>query len=174
VRATHVTWPDLLRTDYPPVAAGELEDLETSRAGVSAWRDVARKVRLSGRFDWWGDEEDDGLAGELRLGVRDRIVEQGELALALFASEGKYSDLTGGRLEVSRSFAHGWWTLALESALHEQQQFEGEQAELWQHSVRASYDRSLGASWDLGFWGDQRFGDEQDATTAGISLRRRF
>jgi hypothetical protein len=174
VRAMHVAWPDLLRTDYPPVESTDLEDLETSRVGASAWRELARKVRLSGRVDWWGDEEDDGLAGELRLGVRDRILEQGELAVALFASQGKYSSLAGGRLEASRAFAQGWWTLAWDSSLNEIDDFEGEHSELWQHALRASYDRSFGESWDLGLWGDQRFGDEQGATTAGVSLRRRF
>ena len=174
LRATHVAWPDLLRTDFPPVESADLEDLKTSRVGASAWRDIALKVRLAARLDWWGDEEDDGLAGELRLGVRDRILAQGEIAVAAFASQGKFSSLAGGRVEVSRSFAQGWWTLSWESALHELDDFQGEQSELWQHTLRGSYDRSLGASWDFGVWGDQRFGDEQGATTAGVSLRRRF
>ena len=38
----------------------------------------------------------------------------------------------------------------------------------------ASFDRDLGESWDCSLWGDQRFGDEQQATTVGLSLRRRF
>ena len=70
--------------------------------------------------------------------------------------------------------ARGWWTLGLESALHEQDGFIGEQEELWQHVLRGSYDTELGDSWDLSLWGDQRFGDEQQATTVGFSLRRRF
>jgi len=171
---THMRYPDLLRYEYKPVEPTTLDDFENTRLGVSGWSEIARKVRLSARVSWWTDDEDDGLTGELRLGVRDRVLSQGELALALFGGDGKYSQVTGARLSASRSFASGWWTLGLESALHESDGFEGDQAELWQHVVRASFDRDLGASWDMSLWGDQRFGDEQQATTVGFSLRRRF
>jgi hypothetical protein len=171
---THMRYPDLLRNEFTPIDPVSLDDFENTRFGASAWRELARKVRLSGRVSYWMDDESDGLTGELRLGVRDRILSHGELALALFGGDGKYSQVMGARLTASRSFAQGWWTLGWESALHEQDDFAGAQAELWQHVVRASFDRDLGESWDLSLWGDQRFGDEQQATTVGLSLRRRF
>lgn len=171
---TRMLFPDLLRYEYEPVEPTTLDDFENTRYGLSAWREIAKKVRLSGRASFWMDDTDSGVTGEVRLGVRDRILSRGLVELALFGGDGKYGKVKGARLGVSRSFDAGTWLVSLESALNEQSDFTGAQAELWQHTARVSYDRDLGEHWDLSLWGDQRFGDEQQATTAGFTLRRRF
>ena len=172
--ATHLRFPDLLRNEFPTVTAQELDRFENTRFGLSAWRRVAEDVRLSGRADTWSDDEDDGHSGELRLGVRDRILKDGEVAAALFLADGKFTTVSGLRLTANRRVGRGYWTLGWESGLYEQDGFVGGQEELWQHVLRGTWDRPLGKDWDLSLWGDQRFGDEQEATTIGILLRRSF
>jgi hypothetical protein len=147
---------------------------DVSRAGLSLWQDLGEPTRISGRADLWQSDADEGESGELRVAVRDAILSRGEVWLALFGSNGQYTDSTGARAGLTRWFAAGYLTLSIDSGLYESEGFTGEQAELWQHRLRAQLDRDLGRAWALGLWVDQRFGDELDATELGFSLRRRF
>jgi len=135
---------------------------------------VGSRTRLSARADLWSDDDEDGLGGELRWALRDAFQDGGELALALFTNDARFSSVSGLRASLRGTAGKGYWNVGLESALFDQDNFFGEQGELWQHLLRGGYDLGLGARWDLSLWGDQRLGDEQEATTLGLSLRRRF
>lgn len=172
--ASHLQWPDIARNEFRSVSLAELADYEVSRLGLNLWRDLGSRTRLSARADLWSDADEDGLGGELRWALRDAFQDGGELALALFTNDGRFSSVTGLRATVRGTAGQGFWNLGLESGLFEQDDFFGDQGELWQHLVRGGYDRALGQRWDLSIWGDQRLGDEQGATTLGLSLRRRF
>ena len=106
--------------------------------------------------------------------IRDWLYAQGEVSLALFASDWQYSSLLGGRLAANKSAPSGFWTLAWEAAQHEQDGFNGSQAEMLQQVLRASWDGEIGKGWDLSLGLDQRFGDEQGSTSLGFFLQRRF
>lgn len=172
--AATLTRPDTLRYEFQPVSLEEQLDYDVTRAGVSLWQDLSESTRLSGRADLWENSTEDGVSGELRLGVRDVLVEDGEVWLTLFGAQGKFTDSTGVRAGLTRWFQGGWFSLMLDSGLYEQTGFQDVTSELWQHRVRAQLDRALGQDWDLGLWVDQRFGDDLDATELGFSLRRRF
>lgn len=172
--ATHLAWPDTLRYEFAPATIAEQLEYDVSRAGLSVWQDLGESTRLSGRADLWQGDSDEGESGELRVAVREAILSRGEVWLALFGASGQYTDSTGARAGLTRWFEQGYVTLSLDSGLYEQSGFLGEQSELWQHRLRAQFDRDMGRDWDLGLWLDQRFGDELDATELGFALRRRF
>lgn len=164
-------FPELERAEL--TLTPELADDTVTRAGLGVWRNVTEAVRLSGRYDRWGDDDDDGDGGELRVGVRDVLYSAGEVALALFATEGSFSSLEGVRLQANRLTSSGYFDLTWELAEHAQDGFFGSQSELVQQALRLAWDTNLGA-WDLSLSGEQRFGDEQDSYSLGFFLQRRF
>lgn len=170
----HIRWPVLLRDELPPVTLNTLADGQVDRASASASKNVTKNTRLYGRFDLWSSDSDSGDGGEVSYSVRDWLWKSGEVGVALFASDGEFSSLLGGRLSANKSAPSGFWTLAYELANHEQDNFNGAQAELLQQAVRASWDGEVGDSWDLSLGLDQRFGDEQGSISLGFWLQKRF
>lgn len=164
-------YPELERQEF--TLTPDLADDQVSRAGLGAWKNLTDEVRLSGRFDRWSDDDDDGGSGELRVGWRNGLYDSGEVSLTVFNSEGTFSSLVGMRLQANRMIEHGFINFTWEAAEHTQDDFFGDQEDLLQQALRAAWDTDIGA-WDLSLYGEDRFGDEQDSYSLGFYLQRRF
>ena len=171
---SHVRWPVMLRNDLPPATVATLADGQVDRASLNAWRDFGSDLRVSGRLDTWSTQDDDGLGGEARVGKRDWLWEQGELWGALFTMDGERSDVAGLRLGASRWTSAGSFQLNYEYARYDQAQTFNSLETLVQQTVRATWDFALGRYWSASLRGELYFGDQQDATAAGLWLQRRF
>lgn len=171
---SHVRWPVLLHDELPPTTADTLADGRVERVGFNGWTDVSRHARLYGRFDWWEDQDGDGLGGEARASWRDVLWENGEVGAGLFAQDGEATSVTGLRLSASRWTARGTWTLWYELAQNEPTDFGGNVDALMQQVVRGTWDMSLGEHWSLSLGASMYYGDEQDATSLGFWLQRQF
>jgi hypothetical protein len=176
VRASilELRWPALERDELPPVTAATLAGGEVRRASLDLWRDVARDWRVGARASRWDSDTDAGGSGELRAAWRDPWWEAGEISAALFLADGERIGAQGVRIGARGASALGTWWLSLEAAQRELEDFAGSGSTLDQQAVRAGIDRGLGADWSLSVSIDQRFGDSQDATSAGFFLTRRF
>jgi hypothetical protein len=93
---------------------------------------------------------------------------------SLFALDGASDTVAGLRLGASRWTDAGTLSLAYEFAQHEPDNAGGDYATLNQHNLRTNWDFALGADWFCALRADFYFGDEQDATSAGVWLQRRF
>ena len=171
---SQVRWPELQREEFTALPPGELRDSELTRLYLHGWRKLAEKVRLSARADTWEDEEDSGSGGELRLGWRDLLIQDGEIGFELFTQDGSFSSVVGGRVTATKATGENYWNVAWEIADYEQDGFGGSQETLLQQDVRIGWDRAFSSGWSLSLTADQRFGDEQDALTLGFFLQRRF
>ncbi len=171
---SQVRWPWMLRDDLPPATATTLSEGEVQRVNFSGWRELTKGTRLSARTDLWSDQDDSGLGWELRLSKRDWLWEQGEVWSSLFALDGASDSVAGLRLGASRWTDAGTLSLAYEFAQHEPDNAGGDFATLSQHNLRTNWDFALGADWSCALRADFYFGDEQDATSAGVWLQRRF
>ena len=174
LNASQVRWPELLRLELPPLTSTTLSDGVVTRIGLNASKSLTPKLRLSGRFDQWEDHDDSGFNAELRTGLRDTLYERGEVFASLFGAQGKYSDFMGLRLGAMGFTGLGTWRLDYETAQAQQIDFSGDQEDLLQHLVRASFDLVFGTDWSLSLRAETRFGDEQDSQAAGFFLQRRF
>jgi len=168
---THLRYPVLLRDELPPLTAATLSDGRVERLGLNGWRDLGRHTRVSGRLDWWQDQDDDGLGGEVRTSWRELVWEHGEIGAGLFTQDGKTTSVTGLRLTASRWSALGTWTLWCELARND----PGNGTDvLMQELLRGTWDVTLGRSWSLSLNATLQAGDEQDSTSVGFFLQRRF
>ena len=171
---SHVRWPVTHHDELPPATPDTIADGQVDRAGLNGWTDLSKRVRLYGRLDWWESESDDGLGGETRVSCRDLAWDHGEVGASLFAMDGELTSVAGLRLSASRWSSHGTWTLWYELARNEQADFGGNVDPLAQQVVRGTWDTALGEHWSLSLGGNLYFGDEQDATSLGFWLQRRF
>ena len=171
---SQVRWPFLLRDELPPTTTATLSDGEVRRLNLSGWRDVSKDTRLSARLDPWSDQDDSGLGGELRATRRNWLWERGEVWASLFGMDGKTTTVTGLRLGASRWTDAGSLSFAYELARNETDGVSGPFESLLQQNVRTNWDFALGADWSCALRADVYFGDEQDATSVGVWLQRRF
>lgn len=170
----HVRWPVTRHDELPPTTPQTIADGKVERAGLNGWRDLGRHARLYGRVDWWQDQSDDGLGGEARASWRDLAWDSGEIGAGLFAMDGEHSSVAGVRLTASRWGPRGTWTLWYELARNEQEDFGGDVDALVQQVARGTWDTAIGERWSLSLGANLHFGDEQDATSLGFWLQRRF
>ncbi len=174
VSVTQIRFPELARNEFQPLTAMELADNHVRRVGVDGYTEVGDKRRLSGRVDAWEDEDQSGYGGNVRYGLRDWLVDRGEVAFSLFFDDGQFSSVLGARIDAWSFRESGNWRWTYEASRHENTDFSGVDDTLLQHLVRGSWDRDLGKDWSLSLSGDVRFGDEQDSYSLGIFLQRRF
>lgn len=166
-----VRYPVLLRDELPPLTTETLADGHVERVGVNGWHDMSRTLRLSGRVDRWSDQDDSGLGLEARASWRDVLWDHGELGAGVFTQEGKTTERTGLRLSASRWSGLGAWSLWYELSRNDPS--NGADV-LLQHLLRGSWDWTLGEHWSLSLGATLQGGDEQDATSIGFTLQRRF
>lgn len=172
--ASRTTWPDVRRDELPPVTLETLTEGEVSRAGVDGWVQATRELRLGARLDGWEDEVDSGTNAELRFTLSELLFPQGSVDLALYRTEGRYSEGLGGRIGATRWFGRSSASLSYQLLDYEQGGFFGEQSSLLQQSVRAGLGLGLGNDWYLSIDAEKRFGDEQDSLALSFFLQRSF
>lgn len=166
--------PELLRSEFDPVTASEVLNSKTTRAGLNGWKSLGDGLRLKGRVDHWQDEDDSGGRLEAGLSARDRLYDGGTVELTLFQDDNKFSSGPGLRLSASKQTTKGWLRLSYETAETKNNGFNGVQQTLGRDVLRASWDMTLGKTWDLSLNAESRSGDAEDATTLGIFLQKRF
>jgi hypothetical protein len=166
--------PQTLRNELGDLPPEVIEETRIERLGVRGSTPLTDDLRLHARLDSWSDEEDSGSGGEVRLDWRDAFWDDGLLSAALFDNQGATSAGTGVRLRATKPFGAQSVSLSWNATRFEQEEFTGTQDELLQHLVRLHWDFAWNSRWSGSVYGEARFGDEQDATTLGLYLQRRF
>jgi hypothetical protein len=171
---SYTGWPEVLRNDFPVPPPQTIADERVTRGGVRGWGRVTDGFDLHGRLERWSDTGGGGGNGELRGEFREVFTSRDQLSLALFGTDGSFSSGVGARARMT------WWVgrstvrASYELTEFEQEGFLGAQRELLQQLVRFNLDTRLFEELDLTVYADKRFGDEQDALSAGLRLQWRF
>ncbi len=145
-----IRWPQLLRLDYSPYVDQQIIRDDVFRWGLFTWHDLGARTRIDGRVDQWRDQsQQTGTSWEGRVAFRDWLYDHGEVAFAVFTTQGLYSSGPGGRVSLNRSFpwcfASLWYDFA-NNRLNQPSNGMGlnnNLSVLSQHSVRANLDFSL-------------------------------
>ncbi len=174
MHVTHFRFPELLRNEFQGLTPTQLDQMQMTRLGLDAWKDVTHDVRISARVDHWQDQDDDGLGGELRGSWRELVFRRSRDELAVFDDQGKFSSVVGARISHVQSLENGSWNLGYELSQHESSNFGGTQGTLTSSSVRGGYDITFAKDWNLSIFVDDRFGGDQDSVSLGFWLQRRF
>jgi hypothetical protein len=171
---SHNKIPELLRDEFDELTATEILDSKVSRVSLYGYKDVIKDVELRARIDRWKDEEDSGGRLELSTSARNRLYSDGRVELAVFQDDNKFSSGPGLRLTATKNTPKGWLRLTYETARTVNEDFFGVDDTLVRDVFRASWDTTVGQSWDLSLNAEQRSGDAEDALTLGVYLQKRF
>lgn len=179
--ASYVRWPQLLRRDFSPFLQKQMIGDWVLRYGLFTWQELGRHVRIDARIDHWDDQSDrSGTSWETRVAVRNLLISQGEVALAVYGTHGAFSSGPGGRISVSRQFARCF--ARVEYGLADVTFFNGGGGMTWgglptglvQQSVRIGLDVPILTTQSVSLFADYRFGQRQDALQVGVFYQKRF
>ncbi|MCA9259985.1 MAG: hypothetical protein KDA61_12325, partial [Planctomycetales bacterium] len=176
----YTRWPQLLRNEFSPFVQSQIVGDEVLRYGFFAWQNLTDLLRFDGRVDRWSDQNDvNGTNWETRLSLREALVRNGEVAVALYATEGAYNRGHGTRILLSRRFERCTTSLWYDIANYDfasNAAFSGwgtYPSHLLQQSLRFNLDFNLAWNSTFTWFTDLRFGQRQDAVQAGLFLQKR-
>ncbi|KAA3612857.1 MAG: hypothetical protein DWQ01_03915 [Planctomycetota bacterium] len=169
-----IRFPETLRFQVSSLNRQALRDQENLSLDLSGWHQLNDWISLSGSLHQWSDQDDSGGGGEMRVEFEDLIWSGSTFAATAFRQAGKFSDATGGRLELNYFRNSSVWRLYWESVLYQQAGFSGGQADLWQQSLRLSWDHSFSSHFSLSTYLEQLFGEQQNSTSIGIFSQTTF
>ena len=172
--ASYLDWPELLKDELPVPAATTISDQKVTRGGANAWVRVTDDVTIYARADAWSDDRNSGSSADLRANLRDLLLEDSQLSVGAYQTQGSFSDALGARIEHTQWFGTTTVRVGYQPVQHSQTGFLGEQADLLQHALRLGIDSRLRDDVEAAFDADQRFGDEQDSFTLQLRLTWRF
>jgi hypothetical protein len=169
---SYYTWPELKRREYDEVTPELIRDGKVDRAGLSAWHTLGESFRLAGRVDYWRDQNDSGLGGEVSADLDDPTDSWPALRGVLFYSDGSFIDGVGLRLEARGSIGKLDVRLGYEAFNYSNDELGGDD-DFIRHSIRAGLDWSAG-NWYYDLNGEFFTGDGEDAYTVGLYAEYRF
>ncbi|MDF1838892.1 MAG: hypothetical protein P1V35_13560 [Planctomycetota bacterium] len=144
------------------------------RTSLSHWRRLDAEHLLNARLEYWRDEQDDGLRGELGHEWVGLLPRDADLAATLTGTEGSFSKLLALRLDVRTFHGDSFWQVGWQISRVVEGTLVGDGAPIWQHDLRASLNRRLSDGWSLSLNLDLGFGEDQDNRRLGFHLGRRF
>lgn len=167
------TWPDLLREEYRNLPDELVRDGRVDRASGNGWWRPVDGLRLSGRADFWWDQDRSGTAVELATDVDELFGSGIALHIAGFRSEGSYLSGPGARVRLRRrwrdvgaTFGWSWLRYDVEGLLSGPESYD-------RQTVDAGVDWTLGAV-DVNLTFERWFGDQEDAWALAIYGQYRF
>jgi hypothetical protein len=176
----HQEYPELRRTEFPPVGLPQIQDAHVDRLGgtVSKWTEGAaakrNAKRLYLRAGGWADEEDAGGDAEVGVDFYDVFADDARLDLAAFASSAKFSSLVGARLRYGRFGPRRSWSVQYEVRQNDITDFNADVDSLYQHRARGSYELFRASGLSASISGEVQFQDREDQFFLGLFLQRNF
>ncbi|MBI1336233.1 MAG: hypothetical protein GC164_04645 [Phycisphaera sp.] len=166
-------WPELLRDQYSMLPADTIRNGRVERVSFSPWWQPIKNWRLSGKFDLWRDENDDGTGGELRLDWSDPRSSWPAINGTVFYTTGGSNSGRGARLEARKAFREFDVFLGYEYYMYDIQTVLTGKDTLVRQLVRGGVSWSA-SKWYVSLTADYYFGDADDEITLGLFLSRRF
>ncbi|MCP5020707.1 MAG: hypothetical protein GY930_02925 [bacterium] len=169
-----VRFPEIRRRLPADYSAVRITGAETRRTGLSAWYPLSDERSLSGRYEVWSDEDENGgytevtMESELNETFADRWYVSG------FVSDTRLADIAAVRLGLYGNAQGGRWNAGLDLGQYEQVQSDGTMETDFQGSLRGGWSGAVGRSWFLGLDAALQFGEERDAYSVGLLLQRSF
>ncbi|HED67070.1 MAG TPA: hypothetical protein ENJ09_16120 [Planctomycetes bacterium] len=171
--ASQRRWPDVEMDAYR-VSEDTIRDGLLRSLGGYAWTQPTERTRIDGRASAWKDQDDAGGSASLRFTLRRVWSGRGDASAEVFTTRGSFSDSNGWRLSTWRGLGPGTLRLYWSHSTQDQIDFVGTQSSLGRDSLRASFDATFGRGWDVSTYVERSTGDEQDSTSLGFQLQRRF
>ncbi len=167
-------YPEMLRQEFVALDPALLLHGHIERVGLGWAGGVGKDSNANARADFWQDQDDSGANYAAGVSWRDVPWNRGELSLSGYYADGTFSSGPGARVSVTRAWDKAFGTLAYSYSNYDQKGFVGSAASIAHESLFGSLDLTLGSSWDLSIYAEDRFGDQLDTWDLGLSLQMRF
>jgi len=141
------------------------------RSGLYTWQELGDHLRFDGRVDQWDDQDATGISWELKLTLRNWLLDHGELAFSLYNADGLYVSGPGARAALIRHFSRGVAGIAYDIM---GVNFADDGTGHVQHAIHANVDVDLRRGRSGSVFTDYRFDGEQDSVQGGILFQKRF
>ena len=170
---SHFSWPELDREEYQDLTPELIEDGRVDRIDLSSWYRVLKNVRLAARINYWNDDEDDGMGGDLNVNWSDIGGKGTSLYSGVYFTQGSYSEGLGGRIQARQRFKNVNGFVGYEIYQYEYTGLISGDEDSTRHTARAGIDFGI-KTWYFSVNTDYYFGDEQDAISLGSFVEYRF
>lgn len=170
----HLSIPQTLRAEFPPLPDAELADDRYDRISADAWRPVTEHLRLHGHLSGYDDEDGPGFAAEAGAGLFDFGPAGLHADATFFASIGRFERNIGGRLTLGRSAGGRSYECAYEFSSKRFTDVPDDQDDLVQHRFRAAGSLELGRRFDLSLQGEAALWDGELSWSFHVALHKRF
>lgn len=176
VTYSHISFPEIDRNEFLPVTEDQLEDDHSDRVGLDGWTWLSRETRFSGDAGVWVDEDESGGDLEFGLEMDELFQHRSKTGLFLFGTAGEFSNVLGTRLSYGRFTEDGRWDVSYEYANHDQEGFDEDNDDVFQHWLRANRDFFTASGWDLSVTANARYWDFDSSWSwsLGVFAQRSF
>jgi hypothetical protein len=174
VTYTRQRFPEILRSEFTPVAATELADNHYDRVSIDGWLQDGRKRRWRGHVSGFTDEQGNGGAAEAGLELHDLFLPHGRGELTLFGTLARFENTVGARVTFGRYARAGYWEALYEVANHHKLGFPSDRDDLLQHRVRGGAGLILEDGWDFSAHAELVFFDGEASWSIGLYVQKRF
>ncbi len=170
----HLAFPELLRNEFLPLLAAEIDANRLDRLSVEFWWDFNDRMRAHTHGRIWDDEDQAGGAGEFGFEIRDFPFRRLRGDITAFATAGQFEDTFGFRVTFGRQGVRARWDVLYEVANHHLLDFPPDVDDLIQHRVRFSTQFYFESRWDLSSYVEVVSYDTEINWTLGFTVQRRF
>lgn len=167
------TWPDLIRDEFRNLPIELIRDGKIDRFSGSAWVRVTRNLRLSGRANYWEDQNTDGNGAEIAADWSSLFGAPVSLHTALFYTRGASTEGTGVRVQARPRVGRFYGLLGYEHFIYSQVGLVTGSEDLTRQTLRVGLDWRAGR-WRYSLNGDYRFGDRENNYVLGLFAEYRF
>ena len=170
----HQRFPETDRTEFKPGLIANLANDHYDRLALRGWSEVADKKQLYGEVGGWIDQEEEG--GDLVLGleIEDLWADRSRADFSVFATEGRFSTVLGGRFSYGRYMDNGRWDVFYEISNNRQDAFSTNFEDILQHRLHGSVSLHTFAGWSISVFAEANIYDQEGAWSTGLYLQKTF
>ena len=169
----HTTWPELLRREFALLPDELIRDGVVDRLNTSAWVRLNKNLRLTGRANAWGDQNNSGYGGEVSADWSDVWRPTSSIHSAVYFNDNDLNTGLGLRLRGRERLGIFSVSAGYDLFQYTTKGLIGGNESFTRHSLRAD------TSWSSGPWsytvsGTYSFGQFEDSYSVGLYMNYRF
>ncbi len=174
VSFSHFTYPDIQRNEFQALPVELIQTGRVDRADLTAWYEIVKDLRLTGRANYWSDQRGDGYGGGLDADWDKALDLPASLHAGTFFTSGSYSDTMGFRVEARPGTGDIRGLVGYEYLRYSAVGLiGGSDDDHVRHTVRGGLSVQYG-QWFYNLTADHYFGETEDAYSLGLYVEYRF
>ena len=173
VSYVRTTYPELRRRDFASLPDELIRDGHVDRITLNGWKRITDDVRLSARANYWIDQDNDGLGGELSADWNDVWRDTSALYAAVYYAGATFNDGVGLRLQARDRFDDFYVSGGYDVFRYTAKGLATGDETSTRHTLRSD------VSWSRGRWhysvnASYNLGDAESAINLGLFMEYRF